>query len=173
MLLNSTNDSSKRNRLLEMALVIDTHPDWWRFPTEKVVEGFLGTDPIFIVGDQPSTSQWSVNNRNRRGFYDALVKIGAANAHLTDLYKRRGSSGELRRQIPDDLQEHVKFFRKEVELLNPTMVLALGDLAYQFLALLTPELKPKLKRVWHFSYAVRYGKLSEYESQLRDAIGGA
>ena len=156
-----------------MALVIDSHPNWWRFPTEKVVEGFLGTDPIFIVGDQPSTSQWNVNNRNRRGFYDTLIKIGAANAHLTDLYKRRGSSGELSRRIPDDLQEHVEFFRKEVDLLNPTRILALGNLAYQFLALLTPELIPKLKRVWHFSYAVRYGTLSEYESQLRDAIGGA
>jgi hypothetical protein len=173
MLTNSTNDSSKRNQLLEMALVIDSHPNWWRFPTETVVEGFLGTDPIFIVGDQPSTSKWDVNNRNRRGFYDTLVKIGAANAHLTDLYKRRGSAGELRTKIPEDLQDHVKFFRKEVELLNPTRVLALGDLAYQFLALLTPELIPKLKRAWHFSYAVRYGKLSEYESQLRDAIGGA
>jgi hypothetical protein len=171
--MNSTNDSSKRNQLLEMALVIDSSPNWWRFPTEKIVEGFLGTDPIFIVGDQPSTSQWNVNNRNRRGFYDTLIKIGAANAHLTDLYKRRGSSGELSKRIPDDLQEHVEFFRKEVELLNPTRVLALGDLAYQFLALLTPELKPNLIRVWHFSYAVRYGKLSEYESQLRDAIGGA
>jgi len=171
--MNSINNSSKRTQLLEMALVIDSHPNWWRFPTEKVVEGFLGTDPLFIVGDQPSTSQWNVNNRNRRGFYDTLAKIGAANAHLTDLYKLGGSSGELIRQIPDDLQEHVKFFRKEVELLNPTRVLALGDLAYQFLALLTPELTPKLKRVWHFSYAVRYSKLSEYESQLRDAIGGA
>ena len=156
-----------------MALVIDSHPHWWRFPTEKTVEGFLGTDPLFIVGDQPSTSQWNVNHRNRRGFYDTLIKIGAANAHLSDLYKRRGGSGELRRQIPDDLQEHVQFFRKEVELLNPTRVLALGALAYQFLALLTPELKPNLIQVWHFSYAVRYGKLSEYESQLRDAIGGA
>lgn len=156
-----------------MALVIDSHPNWWRFPTEKIVEGFLGADPIFIVGDQPSTSQWNVNNRNRRGFYDTLAKIGVANAHLTDLYKRRGSSGELRTQIPDDLQEHVEFFRKEVELLNPTLVLALGDLAYQFLVLLTPELKPMLKQVWHFSYAVRYGKLTEYESQLRDAVGGA
>jgi hypothetical protein len=156
-----------------MASVIDSHSDWWRFPTEKIVEGFLGTDPIFIVGDQPSTSKWDVNNRNRRGFYDSLIKIGAANAHLTDLYKRRGSSGELSRRIPDDLQEHVKFFRDEIELLNPVRVLALGDLAYQFLAFLTPELKSKLKRVWHFSYAVRYGKLSEYEAQLRDAVEGA
>jgi hypothetical protein len=171
--MDRVSNSSKRSQLLEMALVIDSHADWWRFPTEKVVEGFLGTDPIFIVGDQPSTSKWDINNRNRRGFYDTLIKIGVANAHITDLYKRRGMSGELRRKIPDDLQEHVKFFREEVELLNPTRVLALGDLAYQFLALLTPELKPKLERVWHFSYAVRYGKLLEYESQLRAAVEGA
>src|SRR4051812_704125 len=120
--MNSTANSSKRSQLLEMALIIDSHQDWWRFPTEKIVEGFLGTDPIFIVGDQPSTSQWNVNNRNRRGFYDTLIKIGAANAHLTDLYKRRGSSSELRQRIPGDLHEHIDFFRKEVALLNPARV---------------------------------------------------
>lgn len=168
--MNATNNLSKRNQLLEMALVIDSHPDWFRFPTEKVVEGFLGTDLIFIVGDQPSTSKWNVDNRNRRGFYDTLTKVGLANAHLTDLYKRRGSSSELKSRIPSDLSEHVKFFRKEIELLNPTLVLALGELAYQFLALFTPELKSMLKQVWHFSYAVRYGKLLEYEAQLRVAI---
>lgn len=173
LLMNLTNNLSKRSQLLEMALVIDSHPNWWRFPTEKIVEGFLGTDPIFIVGDQPSTSKWDVNNRNRRGFYDTLIKIGAANAHITDLYKRRGKSGELREHIPDDLQEHIKFFRKEVELLSPTRILALGELAYQFLSLFTPELTPKLKQVWHFAYAVRYGKISEYELQLRDAMEGA
>jgi hypothetical protein len=155
-----------------MALVIDSHPDWWRFPTEKVVEGFLGTDPIFIVGDQPSTSQWGVNNRNRRGFYDLLPMLGAGNAHITDLYKRRGLSGALKNGIPEDFQEHLNFFRREVEILSPTRVLAMGRDAYYLLSEHTPELRPTLKRVLHFG-VIRWGKLAEFQESLRDAIGGA
>jgi hypothetical protein len=168
--MNSNNESSKRDQLLKMALVIDSHRDWWRFPTEKIVEGFLGTAPIFLVGDQPSTSNWSFNNKNRRGFYEILTKIGMANAHLTDLYKKRGQSSELETQIPDDLKDHVGFFRKELQILNPTRILALGDLAYRLLEEFTPELGSKLKKVWHFSHAIRFGKLTEYELQFRDAI---
>src|SRR4051794_24258962 len=104
---------SKRAQLLTLAEIIDSHPDWWRFPTEDVVQGFLGTDPLFIVGDQPSTSQWDIFNLNRRAFYDLLPKIGAANAHLTDLYKRRGRSGALKDGLPGDFQQHLNFFRKE------------------------------------------------------------
>jgi hypothetical protein len=163
---------SKRAQLLTLAEIIDAHPDWWRFPTENFVKGFLGTAPLFIVGDQPSTSQWNASNPKRRALYDLLPKIDAANAHLTDLYKRRGLSGALKDGLPEDFQQHINFFRKEIEILRPTRVVALGHHAYQLLAQHTPELKPILKRVWHFSYVVRFGKLSQYEANMRDGIEG-
>jgi hypothetical protein len=71
---------------------------WWQFPAEPKVEGFLGTGH-FVVGDQPSTSEWEDSHRNRRVFYDLLPLIGVGNAHLTDFYKRRGKSGTLRKRI--------------------------------------------------------------------------
>ena len=83
-------DTNQAKRLAELAGKIDSHVTWWRFPEEPPVRGFLGTDRLFLVGDQPSTSSWDFSNPNRRAFYSLLKRLGVANAHLTDLYKGRG-----------------------------------------------------------------------------------
>jgi hypothetical protein len=51
--------------LAELARIIDNHSDWWRFPEEGPIRGFLGNGPLFIVGDQPSTSSLSVLSQNK------------------------------------------------------------------------------------------------------------
>jgi len=165
-------------RLLELAAVIDGHAHWWRFPLQEPVKGFLGAGPVFIVGDQPSKSQWRSDHPNRRAFYALLEKIGASNFHLTDLYKRRGEPEELKaclppilKPLPPDYPEHLNFFRNEVELLRPTRIVALGNLAQTLLSLHLPDLRP-IRRMWHFSYAVAHGKLDEYEENMRRAIWG-
>ena len=161
-----------KDQLLELATVIDAHSEWWRFPEQGVVRGFLGTDPTFIVGDQPSTSPWDEFHPNRRAFYGLLAEIGAGSVHITDLYKRRGRSGALRKGLPADFQEHLAFFRREVTILHPTRVVALGHHAFQLLHEHVPELRPILRRMWHFAYVVRYGKVAEYEANMRSAIWG-
>src|SRR5206468_1583889 len=100
-----TDLSTKLAALREMADVIDSRPSngWWRFPPELAVPGFMGTG-YFMVGDQPSTSDWDYWHPNRRIFYDLLPQVGMAEAHLTDLYKRRGKAGSLRIGIPEDFQ---------------------------------------------------------------------
>ena len=104
---------SKREQLLELAGAIDSHPDWWRFPDEEVVQGFFGTGPVFIVGIRPSTSEWGPKHPHRRFFYDLLARIGAANAHLTDVYKRRGHSKDIEVELEEDFQEHLLFFEEK------------------------------------------------------------
>jgi|SRR5665213_628523 len=170
---------STSEQLLELAGIIDRHPKWWRFPVQEPVQGFLGADPVFIVGDQPSTSPWGPDHPNRQAFYGLLEKIGASNFHLTDIYKRRGKSSELRKCLPPDLKplptdfsEHLMFFKKEVALLRPTRIVALGEIAQILLSLHFPELKP-IRRMWHFAYAVQQGKLDQYEDNMRSAIWGA
>jgi hypothetical protein len=166
-------NSSKREQLLELAMVIrGTTPDCWLFPDENVVQGFLGTGPIFIVGIRPSTSKWDTKNPIRRGFYDLLAKIGAANAHLTDIYKRPGHSEETEVESEEDFQEHLLFFRNEIEILCPTRVVAMGVEASNRLRWHTPELEPIVRMVQHFSRPIRYGKVSQYEPKLRAAIEG-
>jgi len=155
--------------LHEMAKRIDDTDDWWRFPSEPVVKGFMGTGS-FVVGDQPSTSEWDEWNPNRRAFYDLLAQIGLPNAHLTDLYKKRGRSGSLRAGLPGDFQEQIEFFRAELALLKPTRVVALGHLAHRLLKRYVPEVHPILGRMWHFAYVVRYNKTGHYESNMRSAF---
>ena len=138
----------KKKALVKLARCIGSHKDWWLFPTEPLVQGFLGTGTIFIVGDQPSTDPWEFDHEHRRAFCDLLAAEGAGNCHLTDLYKRRGHAGELRKNgIPKDFDEHLKIFRMEVELLHPSTVLALGWDAYRLLLTYTHELSSVLKRV--------------------------
>ena len=168
--MTPTSTNEKKKALLELKASISSHKDWWLFPAETTVQGFLGTGTIFIVGDQPSTDPWEFDHEHRRAFYDLLAAEGAGNCHLTDLYKRRGHAGELRENgIPKDFDEHLKIFRTEVELLRPSTVLALGWDAYHLLSTYTHELSSILKRVWHFG-TVRHGKRLQFESRLRSAI---
>jgi hypothetical protein len=164
---------SAAKQLNRLATIIDSLPDWWRFPEDGSVRGFLGTDQLFIVGDQPSTSPWPPSNRNRRAFYELLSRIGASNAHLTDLYKKRGHSGYLRTGVPADFATHLTFFREELKILQPKRIVALGKLAHDLLARHIPEVRPFLGQIWHFSYAVRSGRLTDWEKNARIVISGA
>ena len=165
-------DTHQAERLAELTATIDSHVDWWRFPQEPPVQGFLGSDPVFLVGDQPSTSSWEYSNPNRRAFYDLLKRLGAANAHLTDLYKRRGRSGSLRSGLPPDFSTHLTFFREELAVVRPERVVALGQHAYDLLATHVPEVRPLLSQMWHFAYAVRYNLVTEWEKNAYFALHG-
>lgn len=165
-------DSQQMKRLVELAAIIDSHRDWWRFPEEPPIRGFLGTDPVFFVGDQPSTSSWESSHPNRRAFYSLLELLAASNAHLTDLYKRRGRSGALRGGLPSDFGVHLEFFREELAVIQPTRVVALGQHAYGLLSNHVPEVRPMLTKMWHFAYPVRYGRISEWEANARAGLSG-
>jgi hypothetical protein len=164
---------SKREQLLELARVIDSHADWWRFPDEDVVQGFLGTGPIFIVGIRPSKSEWGPNHPHRRFFYDLLARVGAANAHLTDIYKRRGHSKDIEVEAEEDFQEHLLFFQKEIEILCPTLIIAMGVEASNRFRWHMPKLEAITRHVSHYMSAIRSGRRSEYELKMRAAIEGA
>jgi len=171
--MGSTNHQSQRNQLLKLARVIDDHPDWWRFPEQEPIQGFLGTDPIFIVGDQPSMSNWGALHRCRRTFYGTLKALGLANAHLTDLYKKRGEPSELKNGLPRDFHDHLDFFRREIDILKPTRIVALGRLADRLLRQHAADLEPAMRPpIWHFSYVVRTDRGSEYQRHMRNTIWG-
>jgi uracil-DNA glycosylase len=172
--MDASAEIKKREALFNLAKEIGANSDCWLFPTEKEVRGFLGTDSIVIVGDQPSKSPWDESHPHRRIYYDTLKKVGASNVHLTDLYKRRGEPSSLKNllphQFPKDFPEHLKFFRREIEILKPTRVVALGMLAYKLLRVYVPELNQDLGQMWHFSYVWQSGKSHLYEAHMKRAI---
>jgi hypothetical protein len=163
--------SSKREQLLELASGKAPNFGWWFFPTEDVVQGFLGTSQIFMVGIRPSTQ--TKNNRNCRIFYDLLAKIGASNVHLTDIYKRPALSKDTEVESEEDFQDHLLFFREEIKILRPTRVIALGSDARNRLRWHLPELEPIVGWETHYSSVIRSGRLPEYEQKLRAAIEDA
>lgn len=163
-------NSHASQRLREIARIIDSHDDWWRFPEEPPVRGFLGTDRLFFVGDRPSTSPWPPTHPNRRAFYGLLKKLDRPNAHITDLYKQRGPAGSLKFGVPADFAEHVALFREELAAIRPARIVALGQEAYDLLWANIPEVRTELVQIWHFAYPVRYGRLPEWEAQARAAL---
>jgi hypothetical protein len=167
--MDSSVEKQRLEAISKLAVEIETCSDNWLFPKEKVVRGFFGIDPIVIVGDQPSKSLWNESHPHRRIYYDTLEKVGATNAHLTDLYKRRGESSSLEEKIPDDFAQHLEFFKRELDIVKPTRIVALGQLAYKLLQANLPGLKD-LGQVWHFAYVYRSGKSHLYEAQMRRAI---
>ena len=169
--MSSAGHQRRKNQLLKLAEAIDEHADWWRFPVQEPVQGFLGTDPIFIVGDQPSMSVWGTLHPCRKAFYETLEALGLANAHLTDLYKKRGQPSELKNGLPRDFHDHLSFFRREIEILKPARIVALGRLADRLLRQHIADLEPVIRPpVWHFSYVVRANRLSQYQAHMRRAI---
>ncbi len=162
----------QQHRLTELSAAIGRHPDWWQFPTEKRtgVRGFLGTGPIFFVGDQPSTNPWPERDKGRRRFYDGLARLGLQESHLTDLYKGRGPASGLSTGLPSDFGEHVALFRNEIELLRPSRVVAVGSLAHRLVSRHVPEVRPILTNVVHFAY--RFGDPSSYHDALAAAALG-
>ncbi len=162
--------NAKKDALLELSEEIRSSKDWWLFPTQHPIQGFMGTDSIFIVGDQPSTDEWPPEHPNRKVFYETLQKIGLQNAHLTDLYKKRGLSSGLERGLPDDFPNHVDFFRREIEIRQPTLIVGLGQPAQRLLIQNVTDWTRTVPRIWHFSHVVREGKESEYEANMREMI---
>jgi len=148
------------------------HKNFWIFPDQGLIKGFMGTAPIFIVGDQPSTDEWPPEHPHRKVFYETLQKVGLANAHLTDLYKKRGYSNSLKNGLPVDFEKHLILFRKEIEILQPKLIVALGQLAQRLLIQNLRDWRPAIPRIWHFSYVVRACKESEYAANMREIIWG-
>jgi len=159
--------------LRELANEIASHKDWWLFPPQEPIQGFMGTDQIFIVGDQPSTAEWGPADPRRKIFYGTLQSVGLHNAHLTDLYKKRGYSSSLQQGLPADFLDHVNLFRKEIRILAPKLIVAVGELAQRLLKQSLPEWRDPIPRIFHFSYVVKQGwDQKQYEANMRHIILG-
>jgi hypothetical protein len=157
----------------------DTDTGWWYFPAEieTGVQGFLGTGDIFIVGDQPSRDEWPYKHEHRRAFYDLLKSANAVDCHLTDFYKRRGVPGQLKDGFrPADFEKHLEVFRREVEILNPSTILAMGRISQRLL----------LNAGFQVTYVMHFGvighasteterllKKGEFERSLRNQLRSA
>jgi hypothetical protein len=163
--------SANLDALHEIKAAHPPRTGWWFYPSEEKtnVQGFLGTGKIFILGIRPSNDDWNEDHQNRRAFYDVLASEVAGNCHLTDFFKRRAPAGERpeRISLEMDFHEHLDVLAKEVELLQPSIILAMGR-ADDLLRKHT-NFGIRIKKIIHFG-AVYWGKGKEFEASLRRAL---
>jgi len=122
----------KRQWLLELKAEIERQLDRrdpWFFPSQDGVEGYLGTGPVMIVGQRPSTGGGELGGRGLsavafQAFYGSLKRNGLENAHVTDLVKEQKKVGALSKE---ELERNWRFFESELSIVEPIVVVALGN----------------------------------------------
>jgi hypothetical protein len=98
------------------------------------------------------------------------VKLGVPDAHLTDVIKRRGESSESCNKLPPDFSVHLDLLRREIDIIQPSRIVVLGYCAEKLLLDHLPDVREKVRRVWHFAYGARGSNAAVFEKQMRAAI---
>lgn len=161
-----------------VALWHETHalPNAWTFPAEEGgVSGFAGLGSTFVIGEQPSGSRWSAQDRGRRLLYDGLVDCGAMDAHLTDIIKSRGVGPEWKEWPAEQLCSHIDLLRREITLLHAKQFIVLGTQARNLFAAHFPQHAASTKMVPHFGYLRRVPpeKVDAWKDDFRKTLRNA
>ena len=143
------------------------------FPSYAGVAGFYGTDRVWFVGQKPSTQEFP--DRAVEFFYELLSEYGFENAHVTDITKEIGTVTD---GIPaEEIERNRPYFRKELELLEPELLVAIGDDVKQALKWMKETDGSDIAHVRHYSWAVRWGHEDKLEediqaiAELNDELG--
>lgn len=162
MTLNSRRWKVSRLRTLAKE-ISNSIPHSWLFPTVGEVQGFLGTGPIMFVAERPSTG-----HGYPKVLYSLLEKCGVADGHVTDLIKSRGRVGD---PYPDDIGPHRRVFDRELAIVRPRLIVAMGQKVYDLLQFSLAGSGIRIRPVMHYS-ATRWGgkRLMVLEKQIRAAL---
>lgn len=157
----------------------------------KEVMGFWGTgekpssnDVIMIIAERPSVGYGNkVKQFDRKlgRFYEVLEHNDLGNSHLTDFIKTRArASYDLKKQqrmkfYEDEFDEHLPFLRKEIDIIKPSKVIALGEKTYQWVAICKSffNLKAKLFCAPHYANRFQFRNSRVYEKEFLNSISEA
>ena len=148
------------------AEILSSVPDPWLFPARGLVKGFLGTGPVVLAAERPSTGNFGGPSDHL--LYSLLDKYGVAEAHLTDVIKSRGRVGD---PYPKNISAHRKIFDREIEIVKPQLVVAFGQKVYVLLQFYLAGSGISVRAIWHYSYTRRGAdKAAGFETQLGQAL---
>jgi len=144
--------SDSKMRLLEKLRdeIVAGIPDPWLFPERGQVKGFLGPGPVMLVAERPSTGHFGGPSDGL--LYSLLEKYGAAEAHLTDVIKSRGTVDD---PYPADMSPHRRVFYRELEIVEPTLIVTFGKKVYDQLQFSLAGSGITIRPVWRYAYTRR------------------
>jgi uracil-DNA glycosylase len=152
--------TSLRNELAELKREMEEDPllgdDLFFFPTHEEVQGYWGTDPVWFVGQKPSKGGSGFPDRAVTLLYETLVNYEFENAHITDITKERGYVPSDWKKIRVKEVERMRpYFRREIELLCPSVLVAMGQYVYNALKYMEATDGTRLEYIPHYSWAIR------------------
>ena len=148
--------------------ILTTVPNPWLFPSRGEVQGFLGVGSIMFVAERPSTG--SFGGPADHLLYLVLQKYGCASSHITDVIKSRGKVSD---PYPDDISRHRRIFDREVEIVQPRLIVAFGQKVHDLLLFTLAGTIP-IRSIWHYSYTRRGAdKPAAFEEQIRKALASS
>src|SRR5579862_8842812 len=161
-------DASKGQKLEELREDIKKR---WRkaflFPAHEGVQGFLGTAPVILAAERPSTAKGELSGPAKSLLYPFLKEIGAGDWHLTVVIKTPAGVGQ---PYPKDIADHRRFFDREIEIVRPRLIVAFGQKVYDLLQFSLAGSGIKIQQVWHYSYAGRWpGKRKVWKAKCSGA----
>jgi hypothetical protein len=160
-----------RDRLRELRTDIEDQfgkDQTFFFEKHMSVKGFMGTDPIWFICYKPSENSEGFPTRHDELFYETLKRYSLENAHITDVSKIKGSAED--EITSEELEGNLPFLRREVELLEPDLIVAVGRKAEREVEEIDIMSELPKAFVYHYTYASRFGHRDEFEEQVRDAV---
>lgn len=163
--MSTSRDAVKRRKLAALRQeILSAIPNAWLFPTQRGVQGFMGTSPVMFVAERPATGPFSPSTVR---LYGLLEKNGAANSHLTDVIKSRGKVGE---PYPEDMSAHRRIFDREIEIVRPHLIVAFGQKVYDLLQFHLAGSGIKIRQVWHYSVWRWPSRRTAFAKQIRRVL---
>jgi uracil-DNA glycosylase len=98
-------------------------------------------------------------------FYEVLKKYGFENAHITDLVKTRGKV--ISRMSKDEIELNWLIFNKELKLLNPKLLVSVGNDVYNTLKDRISNIR--VDKITHYAY--RWKSQSTVKAKLEADLG--
>lgn len=140
-------------------------PGAWLFPQIGNVKGFMGTGDVMFVGERPSKG--SINSPPVTALYRFLEEDGMIEAHLTDLIKARSRVND---PYPANMDEHRRFFDRELDIIRPSLVVAFGEKVYHLLLFTLAGTGISVCQTWHYAYLRWPGKEQKFRDKIEMAL---
>lgn len=129
---------------------------------------------VVFIGLQPSENllrkpylkflgNFNISSCDKR-FQKQLIDFNFGGSYVTDIVKLQRPA--KKRPNEEEIRFFIPFLRKEIEIINPRIIVALGNEAYDILKNYGKELDiNKLKKVYHPAY--RFKKKEAWDNQFK------
>jgi uracil-DNA glycosylase len=124
----------------------------WFYPEYSGVNGFSGTQDIFLVGLNPSSGTFP--SKRDKQLYSLLKEKELQNVHITDFIKIRAKNNQINEVLNNSklIKNQAQFFKKEIDILNPKLLITMGYKCDELIKQNISFSNSFIKKIKHYSF---------------------